>query len=246
MHTLVRLNALASCLVLIACGGGSADADEFDGSEAGAGGAGATGGSIGDGGTAGVGGDAGTGGTEADNFLFVEDFEDGNTDGWYLSCASMEAASDAAADGTSLGAHVLETRGQGCKEGWASHELPDLAPSRIEWWMRSNSRGEIFGSLQLSIAAVFIQDGAIFVSDGADETRSFELDGSQWHRYELRDIDWASQTFSFVADGNVLAAGLDFPDEINSLDSVHIAAVARYPETTGPVSVHLDELVFFP
>ncbi len=275
MATFSRLGTLAACVIATACGG-SANVDEIEGSGAAGGAAGSnaggtagntagdSGGSAGgdDGGaggttsaagtdTGGSGGDAtdgGAGGGETDSALFVEDFEDGDTNGWYRGCASMDALPEAAATATVFGAQLRETRAQGCENGWAAQDFSSLTPSRIEWWMRVNSQGEIFGSLQIEDAvAVFAMDGMVVVDDGPnpEDSKIFDVDGLEWHRYELLDIDWNSRTYSFAVDGELLATALRFYAKTQAVEEVYIAAGARDPLLSDPVSVDVDELIFY-
>jgi len=246
-----------------ACGGGLA-ADEVEGTGTGTGGtagtdAGGASGSSGDtvggfgggigGDDAGAGGDAGSAGSEPvedPDVLLAEDFEDGNTNDWYRDCATFKVLPEAAADATSFGARLVETRDQGCGQGYAGLEVPvPQTPSRVEWWMRSNSRGEIFGSFQIHQAImVYARDGMVVVYDGEDP-KIFDVDGSQWHYYELHDIDWANNTYSFSIDGNVQATSFSFNQPKNVAEAIYIIAAARDMSTTDPVSVDVDEIVLF-
>ena len=144
---------LVTCALPLACGGHlDADASSTS-SHAGAGGdipnAGA-GGSLNTAGsnTGGAsdieGGSGGRGGRDGDGVVFVEDFEDGDTNGWFRSCASIDALHEAAAGATSFGAQYIEALAQGCDEGFAVLAVPSLTPTRVEWWMRLNSEGQSF------------------------------------------------------------------------------------------------------
>ena len=204
--------------MLTACGG-SADVEEIDGSEtggaagSGAGGvAGSTAGATGDieGGSGGTDGNAGSAGSEVveDVILFEERFEDGDTNNWLRACATLDALPEAAADDSSFGGHLAEKRDRGCEAGYAGTELQSLTPSRIEWWMRAYAEGVAFGSFQiLDALKVFAGDDMVLVYDG-DGTKAFDINGGEWHHYELHDIDWTNHTYSFSVDGYV--EGTDF------------------------------------
>ena len=242
MTILTRLCVATACVTSFACGGGLA-ADEAEGIGTDGGVAGSGGGSDG-----GVSGDAGSGGTEPEgpDVLLAEDFEDGDTNDWFRDCARIEALPEAAANETSFGARLVETRGQGCEVGYAGTEIPlPQTPSGVEWWMRSNSRGEIFGSLQVWDAImVYAADDMVVVYDG-EESKVFDIDGSQWHHYELHDIDWINHTYSLTVDGNVQAVYFDFKEPRDAAEAIGIVAAARNISTTGPVSVDVDEIVIF-
>lgn len=264
MATFIRLGVFAACMTSMSCGG-HANTDEIEGSDTG----GAAGTAVGSGGSSGAagsvaagsggsstggtdsetGGDAGSGGSEPvedPNILLADDFEDGNTNDWYRECSTIKALPEAAADETSFGARLVETRAEGCEVGYAQAEIPmPKTPSRIEWWMRSHSRGDSFGSFQVwDSMMVYANDGMVVVYDG-ENSKIFDIDGSQWHHYELHDIDWTNHTFSLSVDGSVQAVDFDFREPSDSAEAIGIAAAARDMSVTDPVSVDVDEIVLF-
>jgi hypothetical protein len=217
------------------------------GSSAGAG-AGGTAGDTGGGAGVSEGGSASAGGSDTQpeaNILFEERFEDGDTDDWYKECATFTSLSEAAADGTAFGAQLVETRGGGCEWGGAAIDLGATTPSRVEWWMRNNSRGEVFGNFEIASAIVlYVGDQTLAVYDG-QELRTFDIDSAAWHRYELHDIDWASRTFSLAVDGEVEAESFGFYEPKDNAEYLQIVAVAIDMASSDPVSVSVDEIVVY-
>ena len=262
MTTLARLGVFAACTISFACGGGvSTDETEGTGargaaaSDAGgaagsaastSGGSGSTDGGAG--GSAGSAGVAGSAGSEIEPealILFEERFEDGDTNDWLRECATLDALPEAAADDSSFGGHLAEKRDRGCEAGYAGTELQSLTPSRIEWWMRADAKGEAFGSFQiLDALKVFAGDDMILVYDGED-TKAFDINGDEWHHYELHDIDWTNHTYSFSVDGYVEGTDFSFREPKDTADAIYIAAAARDIFTTPPVSVSVDEIVLY-
>ncbi len=229
-------------------GGGTAGTDVGGSSGAAGSGAGGTGGSTG-GTDSETGGDAGSGGSEpveGPDVLLAEDFDDGDTNDWYRDCATFKVLPEAAADETAFGARLVETREAGCEQGYAGLEVPSpQTPSRVEWWMRSNSRGEIFGSFQIHQAImVYVTDGMVVAYDG-EQSKIFDIDGSQWHHYELHDIDWTNNTYSLSVDGTVQATDFGFNQPKDVAEAIYVLAAARDMSTTDPVSVDVDEIVIF-
>lgn len=248
---------LSACAISFACGGGSvtgkSQGPEGNGG-AGSGGSNSSGGYAGeaDGGTAGggtAGGGTAGGGGSTSTALFTEDFEDGNFHGWYGGgCVDMDVIADASANGSAFGARVAETREDGCDTGdlaRAWHEFDEMTPSRIQWWMRSNSAGDVFGSFEVPGALfMFVRNGMILLYDG-EETEYFDVDGEEWHRYEFLDIDWTNQTYSMAVDGEVIASGFAFYERTTEAIGFRVGVGARKPELTDPVSVDIDEVVFY-
>ena len=273
MATFSRLGTLAACVIATACGG-SANVDEIEGSGAGGaagtnaggtagntadgtggddGGAGGDAGSAGSGGSnaagadaAGSGGSAGSAGSgEESDILFEEHFEDGDTDDWFRTCATFEAVQEAAANSSSFGAHLFETREESCELGHAAIGLADLTPSRIEWWMKANPRGEVFASILIpDTMSVHATAGMVVVYD-VDDVKVFDIDGSRWHRYELHDIDWTNHTYSFSVDGDVQATDLGFELPVGVATAIFFLAAARDISTTPPMSMFVDDVVVY-
>ena len=228
---------------------GGDDGGTGGGSDAGGAGGGSDAGGAGGGSDDAAGGTAGSAGSDAGeplDILLADDFEDGNTNDWYRACATFKALPEAAADETGFGARLTETREEGCEQGYAGLEVPSpQTPSRVDWWMRSNSRGEIFGSFQIHQAImVYAADGMVVVYDG-DKSKIFDIDGSQWHHYELHDIDWTNHTYSLSVDGSVQATSFGFNQPKDVAEAIYVLAAARDMSTTAPVSVDVDEIVLY-
>ncbi len=259
MGTFSRLGTFAVCAIATACGG-SANVDEVEGAETG----GAAGSSIGgasgntvggsggsSGGAAGsdgeTGGDAGSAGSEVveDVIVFEERFEDGDTNDWLRDCATFDALPDAAAEDSSFGGHLAEKRDRGCKFGRAGTELKSLTPSRVEWWMRADAVGEALGSFEvMDTMMVYAGDDMVIVYDG-ETNKVFDINGGEWHHYELHDIDWTNHTYSFSVDGSVEATGFSFREPKDVAEAIFVLAAARDIFTTPPVSVSVDEIVVY-
>ena len=244
-------------MIAVSCGG-SANVDEIEGAGAAAGTdaggstgdagntAGGSGGSAGGtAGTAGSAADGGSGDTSEPVILFFEDFEDEDVSDWYKECGTFTALPEAAADGTTFGAQLLETRGVGCEWGGAAIDLGATTPSRVEWWMRNNSRGEVFGNFEIASAIVlYVGDQTLAVYDG-QELRTLDIDSTAWHHYALHDIDWASHTFSLAVDGEVEAESFGFYEPRENAEYLQVVAVAIDMDSSDPVSVSVDEIVVY-
>jgi hypothetical protein len=208
----------------------------------------ANGGTSGTSGSAGQGGGAGSAGYTG--ALFVEDFEDGNYDGWALgpSMSTYAVSTAAAANGSTRSMQI--TGGTGYFNG-PNYMLGGLKPSKLSWWVYiadsiGNSGGEGYFVLSSDTAATqaliycFIDQyainfsGAFFVSTSAI--------ANHWYHFEV-DIDWQAEMYSVQMDGAAIGSGmLGGNTPFNGIQRVDIFNANAYDDDI----VYWDEIVMMP
>jgi hypothetical protein len=225
-------------------GGGSDGGQARGGAEAGGTG-GITGGTPGSGGT--NGGSTGTGGYPG--ALFVEDFEDGNYDGWALgpSTSTYAVSTATAANGSTHSMQI--SGGTGYFDG-PNYMLGGIKPSKVSWWVYiadavvDAGQGYFVLSSSTDVEPLiycFMDQYAInFVPDVYVNTPVAMADF--WHHFEV-DIDWQAETYSVQMDGVAIGSGmLAGNTQFNGIQRVDIFNA----NASGGQVVYWDEIVMMP
>ena len=188
-------------------------------------------------------------GGECRSSLFVEDFEDGDIDGWTKveSCVNATVTPSAAAAGTTRGLSLKNTGCSANNYAGIYHTLPDLSPTSISWWARSSGSqydahfvlrdANTTSSAYLIYVWFAVGDLHIAVSGGSNSTFS-ETSANVWYQLEMRDIDWRAGTFDFYVNGVFKATkAFSAPNGFGRLD------LFNFPSNAFG---EFDEIVFAP
>ena len=233
-----------------ASGGGSGTS--AGGSPAG-GSAGQASGGVQSGGTGGASGSTGQGGAAGSagytGALFVEDFEDGNYDGWALgpSTSTYAVSTATAANGSTRSMQI--SGGTGYFNG-PNYMLGGIKPSMVSWWVRIADalQGGGEGYFVLSsdpnsgadLIYCFISQYAInFFPDFNVDTPLPMAD--HWYHFEV-DIDWQAETYSVRMDGAAIGSGQLGGLPFNGIQRLDIFNA----NADGGDVVYWDEIVMMP
>jgi hypothetical protein len=180
-------------------------------------------------------------------YLFFEDFEDQDTEGWVGGSAYDVTVTDStAAAGTNWSLSHIGGTGSFTYAG-LQHEFDSIKPTHISYWARSgrswqNDTYFVFhgpGTISISFNHLVL----IYFSSGGD-IRVLANPGvaypdyveNQWYHIELRNIDWDTKQFDVYLDDVELGTDLGFKDPaVTSLDRIDLlnpdaTAIAGYDE----------------
>jgi uncharacterized repeat protein (TIGR01451 family) len=159
--------------------------------------------------------------------LYGDSFEDGNISDWaveagsYLRAATNGAAAQGEASLTLIGGSESHFDG-------VSHSLPDLAPVRIDFYMRAAAADQAGGYLVVGRGtsgfagwAYFDRDGTMDFGGIATENRPPYV-ANQWYKISIV-YDWPHRRLTYLRDDQVIQTSVPFFDEsIDSLSDIYL------------------------
>jgi len=170
------------------------------------------------------------GDADASQYLFFENFENGNLDGWFQAVdgglgdggiySVREITGDTAANGTAHSFHIVGGNGTQSFNGLV-HLLDQLEPSEISFWARSGAKDKrdtyfaVSGSATPSATnailwLAFNNNGYIMINQKVTPFQVAEYDAGVWYHLEIRNIDWLHQTFEVWLDGVMISDKVAF------------------------------------
>ena len=154
--------------------------------------------------------------------LFVDDFEDGNYDGWNGGARYNKLISNTyAANRTN---HSLYLKGGDARycDG-LYRELNNLKPKKVSFYIRSRYRHKhdgyfVIGNGCYKRAVYFYMrgDGKMVVHDGND-THERSYNSSFWYKVVF-DLDWTNKTVDYYVNNRLVSS--DIPFRENSVESL--------------------------
>jgi hypothetical protein len=149
--------------------------------------------------------------------LFVEDFEDGDFDGWTALNAfyTRSVTNTTAAAGTFSLVQMKSTNGSIHYDGLSRTFTSPVQPARISWWARAEQVNQHVAYF-IPMATTSTGSDVVFVyftasgqiSVGGNTTVFATYVASRWYNIELRNINWTARTFDVYVDGVLLRASL--------------------------------------
>jgi len=149
--------------------------------------------------------------------VFVEDFEDGNDDGWtvYGDTFTCEVT-DATAGG---GTHSLMLEYTDYGFAFVMHDMDNITPNRIDFSVCTKGCNILGGSLNLGDSDAMVDENLVvqFELDNNDMMGLHYGGGSacmpyvedRWYHVSLQ-LDWTMRTVDFSVDGTLVAADIPF------------------------------------
>ncbi len=200
------------------------------------------------------------GGLDASQYLFFEDFEKGNLNGWFLARdgglgdggynSVIEITGDTAANGTAHSLHIIGGDHTNAFDGLA-HLLSNIKPNSISYWARAAAENKIGTYFCVSggdapnptnavIYMGFASDGNIYISQkSGSPLQVAEYDAGVWYHLELRNIDWTRQIFEVWIDGVMVNGKVAFRG-----DTVSSAARIDLYNWSTSTEAWWDEITF--
>lgn len=180
---------------------------------------------------------------------FVEDFEDGNVDGWYWNPAVSGAIEAVATPVSPSGGNFVGKVAFGSSCYNAYYAFDPATPDYISWYFRADGDTGHPSGLALALldsttngwmVVVSYHQGALrYHIDGWDYAEIMPASTGTWYLIELRNLDWDSDTFDIWVDGVEKVAGVPFRDAIDSLTAFYNYAC---PSASGPS--YVDDITF--
>lgn len=164
--------------------------------------------------------------------LFSRDFEDGNLTGWiesgdYASAVTQEFAAGGHASLSLSG-------GSGNHFDGLSHELPDLAPTRLDYYVRASSTNQAGGYLvagggvsSFACYAYFDQDGTMDFG-GVAATNRPAYQSNRWYKVSFL-FDWPQRRLTYLRDDQIIQSNVPFFDP--SISSLSVLYLYNYDYT---------------
>jgi hypothetical protein len=178
--------------------------------------------------------------------LWLTDFESNSLSGWKVNTQGTFEISSPGAAGTQNALKVdIEAK---VVQGGASFAFAEkLKPSKISFWLRipeivPGHGGGIF--FDTTVARTWLglsyENTQLSFFDGTTLTLLSSSWDSEWHYFELRDIDWSTNELTVFGDG--ILKTVQFP----KMDGVaSVAVVAFGAASTTPVTFFADEIMLF-
>ncbi len=145
---------------------------------------------------------------------FLEDFEDGDLDGWSIipNANLREVVTGIAADGTSRSLHQVTAVFMGHFNG-LERTLDNVRPGYASFWIRP-TRNDVSTSYFVlrdpygqEILWFFARSSGRLYVNGEE---SYPYAADTWYHIEFRDIDFNAQSFSYWVDGTLVRSGIPF------------------------------------
>ena len=158
----------------------------------------------------------------------VDDFEDGNYDGWQVRSGAYarSVTSETAAAGTQYS--FTQVGGFGDHYDGVAHALQPDQYNYVGFYVRSGSTMAADGYVVIGDANTSSSNGSIFFL--TDDTghfvvypsdASFGYEANRWYHVEFL-IDWPTQTFDYYVDGALIAADLSFRNPATEFSEIHL------------------------
>jgi hypothetical protein len=148
-------------------------------------------------------------------FVFFDDFEDGDFDGWIkvASTGTKEVTDVSGAAGTARSYREADAEG-GYQYRGIYHLFDQIQPRTVSFWVRTVVGGyTAFTTFRTGanteVVVFYAQEGGTFycnADNGGDA--SFHYEGDRWYHIEFRNIDWTTKTFDYLIDGVVVKTGI--------------------------------------
>ncbi len=151
------------------------------------------------------------------DFRFVDDFEDGDLDGWLIvpGSALHEVADLTAADGTTYSYHQSNSP-SGHFNG-VYQVFGEQQPEYVRFFVRSGSNSANDGYFVIrdpqGLEVVFFfahGNGRLYVNANVGGDNSFAYTAETWYEIEFRNIDYVAKTFDYYVDGQLVLAAIPF------------------------------------
>ena len=182
-----------------------------------------------------------------DNSYIVEDFEDGDTEGWSGDSSMSVVAAPANPNG---GSYVGDANITGSNCAGQTLTLPDTTPDHVsfDFYVEGDTThisgiaARILSSDTASrLASISFHSGNLrFHNDGTSYTTIMAASTDQWYRIELRNIDYAGHTYDLWVDGVERYKGAAFTDPVTNVSQFQ--AYACEPLTGS--ELYLDNIRF--
>jgi len=180
--------------------------------------------------------------------VFEENFEDGDYDGWIAGTGSCtrQVTSQTASGGT----HSFTIIGGSDHYQGVSRSVPNVAPDRIDFYVRGNSNSRyqgyaVFGQgSSLSQQAVFFYmraDGTMGIS-GYNFYYGVPYQGNRWYKISLL-FDWAAKNVDYYVDDSLRHSNIPFRANHYGTTLTHIRKAYLYNRTSGS-QAWWDEIEF--
>jgi hypothetical protein len=170
------------------------------------------------------------------DYLFHEDFEDGDLVGWSNGTGSFTRAvtNVTAAAGTAYSLNLAKTGSTAnYTDGIYQVFGSPLAPSSVSWYARATSVADYAGVFTLYssstvsstyqiVRVYFSYNGYIILYDYTAGTSVKTYTSGTWYHFELRNINWTNRTFDFYIDGTPIKLATSFYGTGNSIARIEL------------------------
>jgi hypothetical protein len=151
----------------------------------------------------------------APSFIFFDDFEDGDFDGWseVATGSTREVTDESAAAGTARS--YRESNSGGSHFRGIYKYFGEVQPREISFWIRSSTADAHTAYVTLrdselrEVVFFFASAAGVFYCNadvGGHYAYPYELD--RWYHIELRNMDFVTKTFDYVVNDSLVKAGV--------------------------------------
>jgi hypothetical protein len=199
-----------------------------------------------------AGGRGGMGGAPV-RLPFMENFEDGNVDGWNLQSLNgynFAVAAGSGANNTARSFQLTKVQNTGfCCDGYNRQFPAGLLPKTVSLWLRADAAGTDGGYFRMSgttdatqwLAYVYFYQTGLFMQ--AEQTLSLVYTHARWYHVEFRNIDWTAHRFEYWVDGVQLGA-VNMKNPGTALKRIDL--YGRSASDTTPATAYFDEIELKP
>ncbi|NIO27668.1 MAG: choice-of-anchor D domain-containing protein [Candidatus Latescibacteria bacterium] len=153
----------------------------------------------------------------ASPFIFYENFEDGNYDGWQDGggLGVKEVSSETAAQGTIFSYHEYNSS-HGHYNG-IYKELGAIQPRYISFWIRSGSIATFDSYFTLRDSAgrsaiwfLTTENGTFWINGDVGGHDSYPYSARTWYHIELVNIDFTTKSFDYYVNSELIKSSIPF------------------------------------
>jgi hypothetical protein len=200
----------------------------------------------------GLGGLGGMGGAPV-TLPFMENFEDGNLNGWNLqslNAYNFAVVPGTGANNTARSLQLTKVQNTGfCCDGYNRQFPAGLLPKTVSIWLRADVAGTDAGYFRMSgstdatqwLAYVYFYQTGLFMQ--AEQSLSIVYTNARWYHVEFRNIDWSAHRFEYWIDGVQLGT-VNMKNPGTALKRIDL--YGRSASDTTPATAYFDELELKP